>query len=426
MNNMHVGIYLNNSRISSVDCGDMFSGNPGIGGTEYCILLLAQAYKRYYSNDNVTLFVEKEAILPPVDRLVIVDNVEDLPSKAKTANVDLLVISAVNNGEPLPKSFFNKINELKIKTILWGHNFYLSDFCKQIERCEFVKANVFVGRQQYDRYIDNKVINKSTYIYNMYPNPLGHFRAEIDKPIVTYIGSLVTTKGFHILAKQWKQVLSLVPNAELNIVGSGSLYSRNATLGTYGVADQKFEDLIMPGLTDDDGNILPSVHFLGVLGQEKDKIISKTSVGVVNPTGRTETFGISALDFESRGVPVVTIAKGGFLDTVIDGETGILYKRTSQLNKSLLILLQDKNRNERYGQNGIEYSKAFAPEIIVEQWNDLFIKVKDEMEISYKPPKTFMFSNLKWLRKINRSIHNPISIIQVETAVRVFLRRLGK
>lgn len=49
---MHIGIYINNENISSVDCKNLLVGNPGIGGTEYCVLLLAQAYKMYYSTLN--------------------------------------------------------------------------------------------------------------------------------------------------------------------------------------------------------------------------------------------------------------------------------------------------------------------------------------------------------------------------------------
>lgn len=200
----------------------------------------------------------------------------------------------------------------QIKTILWGHNFYLSDFCNKISGCSYVKANVFVGRQQYDRYVDHKVIKKSTYIYNMYPQPVYEARKENSNHAVTYIGSLVPLKGFHVLAQAWKSILTEVPDAELNVIGSGKLYGRNSKLGRYGIADEEYERQFMPGLTEPDGSIMPSVHFWGVLGVEKNDVIRNTCVGVVNPTGRTETFGISALDFESMSVPVVTIAKGGF------------------------------------------------------------------------------------------------------------------
>lgn len=64
---MHIGIYINNENISSVDCKNLLAGNPGIGGTEYCVLLLAQAYKMYYSNNKVTLFVAKQGMLSMVE-----------------------------------------------------------------------------------------------------------------------------------------------------------------------------------------------------------------------------------------------------------------------------------------------------------------------------------------------------------------------
>lgn len=78
---MHIGIYINNENISSVDCKNLLVGNPGIGGTEYCVLLLAQAYKMYYSNNKVTLFVAKQGILPEVDNYVVVNGIDDLPAK---------------------------------------------------------------------------------------------------------------------------------------------------------------------------------------------------------------------------------------------------------------------------------------------------------------------------------------------------------
>ena len=330
---MHIGIYINNENISSVDCKNLLAGNPGIGGTEYCVLLLAQAYKMYYSNNKVTLFVAKQGILPEVDNYVVVNGIDGLPAKAQKEDVDVLVVSAVYNGIPLPQSFFDDISAKKIKTILWGHNFYLNDFCNKICKCEYAKANVFVGRQQYDRYIDHAVINKSTYIYNMYPETDELHREKIQNHAVTYIGSLVPTKGFHVLAAVWKTILKEVPDATLNVVGNGKLYGRNSKLGKYNIAEDSYEKQFMSGLTDDEGNILPSVHFWGVLGVEKNDVIRNTCVGVVNPTGRTETFGISALDFESMSVPVVTIAKGGFLDTVLNEKTGLLYGHTDDFAK---------------------------------------------------------------------------------------------
>ena len=164
---MKIAIYIDNRNISSVDCTDLSKGNPGIGGTEYCILLLAQMIKCYHKEIEVILLVEKKGCLPKVDEILLVNGLADVSKIAKKA--DILVISSRRDGNPLPQTFFNQLDENKVKTILWGHNYYYSDYCNRIANCNAIKANVFVGRQQYDRYVDHKIILKSIYIYNMYP-----------------------------------------------------------------------------------------------------------------------------------------------------------------------------------------------------------------------------------------------------------------
>ena len=429
---MRIAIFIDNEGIADVDCQNLEFGNPGIGGTEYCVLLLAEQYKRFYPDDQIFLLAVCPGKLPEVDGTVFVDSPMDVAGAFKKIGADMLVISSVYHGEPIQRDFFDMIVKNKIKTIFWGHNFYLSDFCNYIAECEYARANVFVGRQQYDRYLDHKVIKKSTFIYNMYPNPPYESREKISNHTVTYIGSLVPTKGFHVLAHAWKEILKQVPDAELNVIGSGKLYGRSSKLGQYGIAEESYEQQFIDGVTDPDGAILPSVHFLGVLGAEKGAIIRDTCVGVVNPTGRTETFGISALDFESLGVPVVTIEKGGFLDTVIDKKTGLLYGTTDQLAEKVIMLLKDYVANETYGKNGIALSKSFAPEHAIGQWNELFRNVYLNQLPSFINPSNFMNTNLKNIRWRNRKLKNklhweyPFSVIGLETFARKVLRRLGK
>lgn len=420
---MKICFYLHNKEISGVDCSDPLRGNPGIGGTEYCILLTAHACSEFCPQNQIVLITSAEGKLPPACETMICPELLEVPMAAKRAKADLLIVSSLHNGRPLPAAFFARLDEAKIRAITWGHNFYLSDYCDLLAACPYVKANVFVGRQQYDRYIDHKLIRKSTCICNMYPSKGKPRRAGTQRPVVAYIGSLVPAKGFHVVAAAWKSILKQVPDAQLLVMGSGRLYSRNAALGPFGLAEEAYERRFMQGLTDEQGRLLPSVRFLGVLGAEKDEVIAETSVGVVNPTGRTETFGLSALDFESVGVPVVTIAKGGFLDTVADGETGILIARPARLAAAVTALLKDTKRNQRLGQAGIELACRFEPETIVREWEALFQTVLENRLPGYREPDSFLHTNLKWLRKISRRLHNPFPVIRIETCIRKALRR---
>ena len=65
------------------------------------------------------------------------------------------------------------------------------------------------------------------------------------RPIVTYVGSLTKGKGFHVLAKEWKNILKAVPDAELYVLGSGKLYDNKAELGEYGLAEKTYENNLL-------------------------------------------------------------------------------------------------------------------------------------------------------------------------------------
>lgn len=429
---MKIAVYIDNMSIKDVNCSDLTKGNPGIGGTEYSVLLFAQMYKASFPDDEIIIISRADGRLPQVDKQVVEKDLMNVAHRASNEKADILLISSVFNGQPLPTEFFCSIEKERIRTITWGHNYYLSDYCRKLVKCPYIKANVFVGHQQYDRYIDHEIIYKSTYIYNVYPAVEAPYREENDGKTVTYIGSIVPTKGFHLLANAWKTILAQVPNAELHVIGSGKLYDRNSKLGDYGIAEQSYEKSFIQGITDDNGELLPSVHFHGVMGEEKRNLIAKTSVGVPNPSGRTETFGISALDFSARGVPVVTIAVGGFLDTVINEKTGLLYANTDELAKKVIELLEDRDKNERYGKAGIQFAKEFEPQNIIGKWHDLFNMVYRGEKQEIEMPSTFLKNNLKQYRIANRRIKNalhieyPVSVIGVETIVRNLLRRFGR
>ena len=90
--------------------------------------------------------------------------------------------------------------------------------------------------------IDDDVITKTSYIYNMVDCKKLQIRETKFQKEVTYIGSLIREKGFHVLAKAWKDVLKEVPDAKLNVIGSGKLYNRGSQLGKYGIADKEYEE----------------------------------------------------------------------------------------------------------------------------------------------------------------------------------------
>ena len=102
---------------------------------------------------------------------------------------------------------------------MWSHNYESIIGSKYASGCKFLKRNLCVGKEQYDRLRDHKVFEKSAYIYNCLDFSPYKSRDIKKKNIVTFIGGLRVTKGFHILAKVWKEVVKEVPDAELHVMG---------------------------------------------------------------------------------------------------------------------------------------------------------------------------------------------------------------
>lgn len=74
-----------------------------------------------------------------------------------------------------------------------------------------------------------------------------------------------------------------------------------------------------------------NIKFAGRVSEKKLVEYYRNSKALIMP--QEEDFGIVAVEAQSHGIPVVAYKKGGVLDTVIDGKTGVLFGK--QTIKSL-------------------------------------------------------------------------------------------
>lgn len=400
---MRIGILFDDAGFQNKDFRFPENGNPGIGGTQFCFIMLIRYYSLlntgneiivYHLNSNDSNKYWKDIKLKTIE-------LGDFPNICKSDKIDIALIS-ISRLILLEE----KLKYHNIKTIVWAHNFLTSELLELTRESNIVKRIIFVGKEQYDRYIDDDIINKSMCIMNIFnSNVSKYFRNSNLKNIVTYTGAIVKGKGFHVLAKEWKNILAKVPDAELYVLGSGRLYGNNIKLGKFGIATEDYEKEFMHYLLDSNGNVIPSVHFMGIVGEEKNLIYQQTKVGVINPTARTEICPISAIEMEACGIPIISKLHNGMPDVILDRYTGLLSYTRKRIRKNIIKLLLDNDLNFKYGQNAKLFIKEkFSPEYGIKLWETLFNDVYNGNSIKYDPPKQNLLNNFKFLRIINRFV----------------------
>lgn len=394
---MKVAFYINNSQFLQVDCRNVIDGNPGIGGTWHLFLIVASQLALRDNGLDVVLFAQKNTgLLPEGPTIVEVrDNIEAI-DYADKFSVDYMVLNLLRF--PWESYDYSRLTS-KMKIIVWCHNFATNKELVSLARNERVLKIINVSREQMDLYIDHEAYCKMDYVFNCVPfipeeieiankTPFGQ-----RKHIVTYMGSLVTQKRFHVLASIWPEILKAVPDAELYVIGNGRVHNNNAQLGKYGIAAADYEEKFMPYLTDSAGAVLNSVHFMGNMGVEKNKILQMTKVGVPNPTGFTETFCLCAVEMQTMGAVVTAMKSPGYFDTFLNG---VLVDNKKSLKDSIIkLLLADGG----YEDCNVKLQQLFSVESSVNKWESLFSGQQQKLCREEVKNKSY---RLKWLKELIR------------------------
>ncbi len=401
-----VGVYIPNKQHSNIDLSKPEEGNPGIGGSEFTIITIPYYLNKYYPENKVSFIIyatDPKNLPESFDKKKKVLNEIDALEKSNDDNCDILLARISVND--IGKKFIAIADKLKPKVILRGNNTPYT-LLNKIAKSKQIKVFQCVSREQYDSLRDHKIFYKSTYIFNGF-NTKHFIPKTIDKSSynVCYIGNIIPSKGFHLLAKAWPKIKKKFPRAKLDVIGSGILYGNNIVLGKWGIAEENYEDRFMRYLLDESGKIQEDVRFHGLLGKEKIKILQNARVGVPNPSGKTENCPASAIDFQACGTAVVTTADYGFLDTVLHKKTGLLGKGQAKLIKNILFYLNNQEAAEKDGKNGIDFiNERFNFKTISAQWLETFNIIAADKKIKIIPMKENIFYRGKIAREILRII----------------------
>ncbi len=408
-----VAFYHPDANFIDVDCTMLESGNPGIGGSEYALLLIAEKLAKCSQELDVFLITQSDnKRLPDAEgklTRLVAHNEKELFDTIIDNKIDILT---VRYGIILPSfksnSDFYEKAEGKFKIVLWNQNFIYDEDIDYFSKSSSVSRLVCVGKEQMDLLLDSVIYDKLEYIYNCLPNQLiQNSRKNIqtirERPKnVVYMGSLTPAKSFDVLAKAWPEILKEEPDANLYVIGSGQVYDRTQKLGKYGIAEESYEEKFMGYLVDKNDTIIPSVHFMGLMGQEKDEILRNSRVGVPNPTGLSETFCICGIEMQLAGCLLTSMKCPGYLDTFYPG-TSLLYKSTNKLSQSVVKLLRMSDPKKQV--ESIDFvDQKFNLDIIYIEWEALFLKHLWDGTHIHPNVVTNLGYRLKWLKYVNRGV----------------------
>ena len=167
-------------------------------------------------------------------------------------------------------------------------------------------------------------------------------REKNEYPTVSYFGRLKKYKSVDHLLKAFALLSKEIPEAQLHILGKGD-----------------FMDFLKE-LADKLG-IAGKTTFFGFVSEEdKVKLLSRSHV-MVN-TSMKEGWGITNIEANACGTPVISADSPGLRDSVKKGLSGDLYEygNVHELTDILLSLLRSRDKLEKLSRGAVEWASEFS------------------------------------------------------------------
>jgi glycosyltransferase involved in cell wall biosynthesis len=174
-------------------------------------------------------------------------------------------------------------------------------------------------------------------------------------PTVVYLGRLKKYKSIHHLLAGFSLLLDKIPEARLVIVGEGD----------YKGHLMDFAKKL---------NLENQVEFTGYVDKcEKVKRLQKSWVAVC--PSLKEGWGLTNIEANACGTPVIASNVPGLRDSVIDGKTGLLfeYGNVQELSRCMIKILSDTDYRENLIRGGFSWAKTFS-------WDEAATKTLELME----------------------------------------------
>lgn len=184
--------------------------------------------------------------------------------------------------------------------------------------------------------------------------------SKYDRPTILYLGRIKKYKCIQDLIQAFGLVKKRIPSARLMVVGTGDYRS-------------ELEELSRKlGLTDD-------IEFAGfVSARNKVERLRRAHVAVL-PSVK-EGWGLTNIESNSVGTPVIAANAPGLRDSVLDGVTGYLYEHGNigELADKLEKILTDDNLSQRLQQGALDWAAKFSWDSAAKEFEQLILNMSRE------------------------------------------------
>ena len=176
-------------------------------------------------------------------------------------------------------------------------------------------------------------VDRSAYQY--YPNKKSSY------PLVGYLGRIKKYKSVNHLILSFSEVIQQIPEAKLLIIGDGDYLPELKNL----VAKLKLEQV---------------VTFTGATSHEQKIDYLNQMWLTVNPSPK-EGWGLTVIEANCCGVPVIAADSPGLRDSVVAGKTGLLYPygEYHRLAELIVELIQQENLRNSLSKQCISWAHQF-------------------------------------------------------------------
>lgn len=289
----------------------MGGGNPGIGGTDFVAIRLAQMLASNFLDLEVGLVSSEDIQFDDPNVRISNHLYPDIDSfldggEWRTDRSLVLIFASL-----LEQSTSDIDSELARKLVAWFHFPYqLNERVRELG----CGAHVHIGRFQFES--NSFFYPRNVLIHNLFDvdEVVSHkrFPDHTETVKIVYLGALVEVKGFGYVARAWESLKQVFDSVELHVIGSSSIHGETTQNPDIPTNDKFARDILAIIPIDDIRDGLVTFH--GNPGLDRFELVSQAHFAILNPTGASEAFPASVLECMSLGTPVIASDEFGMFD----------------------------------------------------------------------------------------------------------------